>query len=118
MGTLGADKTNASRVTDVQKKDHKRIAKGWKLQTLNKTVDSILSSATRLEKEIEAETKYWEQVRAISDKGWAVCRLPQEKNILGVRFGFSEGTWIFSVVWVHANTAQLHLPSETAAWGP
>jgi mediator of RNA polymerase II transcription subunit 17, fungi type len=91
MGTLGADKLHAPRITDAQKQDNKQIAKGWKAQSLNKTVDSILASATRLEKEIELETKYWEQVLAVSDSGWSVCRLPNEKHILGVRFGFSEG---------------------------
>jgi mediator of RNA polymerase II transcription subunit 17 len=92
-GTLGMDKIQASRVTDAQKEDNKRVAKGWKIQSLNKTVDTILESATRLEKEMETETKYWEQVLAVSDNGWAVCRLPNEKHTLGVRFGFSECKW-------------------------
>lgn len=89
--TLGADKLAGSRMTDAQKLDNKKIAKGWKVQNLNKTVDSILASATRLEKEIEHETKYWEQILAVSDKGWEICKLPNQKHILGVRFGFSEG---------------------------
>lgn len=92
-GTLGMDKIQASRVTDAQKEDNKRVAKGWKIQNLSKTVDTILESATRLEKEMETETKYWEQVLAVSDNGWAVCRLPNEKHTLGVRFGFSECKW-------------------------
>ncbi|ESZ89615.1 hypothetical protein SBOR_9999 [Sclerotinia borealis F-4128] len=95
MGTLGADKTVQSRITDVQKQENKRIAKGWKASNLNKTVDSILASATRLEKEIDAETKYWEQVLAVSESGWAVCRLPQEKHTLGVRYGFVEAAPAF-----------------------
>jgi mediator of RNA polymerase II transcription subunit 17 len=91
------DKIQASRVTDAQKEDNRRVAKGWKIQNLNKTVDTILESATRLEKEMETETKYWEQVLAVSDSGWAVCRLPNEKHTLGVRFGFSECKWSLSV---------------------
>ncbi|RAL58645.1 hypothetical protein DID88_003009 [Monilinia fructigena] len=75
--------------------ENKKIAKGWKASNLGKTVDSILASATRLEKEIDAETKYWEQVLAISESGWAVCRLPQEKHTLGVRFGFAEASPTF-----------------------
>lgn len=98
MGTLGADKIEASRVTEDQKQENKKIAKGWKASNLNKTVDSILASATRLEKEIDAETKYWEQVLAVSEKGWAVCRLPQEKHTLGVRFGFAEGQFIIVLI--------------------
>ncbi|KAJ8069461.1 hypothetical protein OCU04_003115 [Sclerotinia nivalis] len=95
MGTLGADKTIDSRVTEEQKKENKKIAKGWKASNLSKTVDAILASATRLEKEIDAETKYWEQVLAVSESGWAVCRLPQEKHTLGVRFGFAEASPAF-----------------------
>ena len=90
MGSLGADKLSVSRYTDAQKLDNKRVAKGWKIQSLNNAVDSILASATRLEKEIEKETKYWEQILAVSDAGWSLCRLPNEKHTLGVRFGFAE----------------------------
>ncbi|KAG4443503.1 hypothetical protein IFR05_000976 [Cadophora sp. M221] len=93
--TLGADKLAAPRTTEAQKQDNRNIAKGWKVQHLNKTVDSILASATRLEKEIEHETKYWEQVLAVSEKGWAICRLPNQRHILGVRFGFSESSPAF-----------------------
>jgi mediator of RNA polymerase II transcription subunit 17 len=90
LGTIGADKVQETRVTKSQKQDNERIAKGWKLQSLTDTVDSILASATRLEKEIEKETKYWEQVLTVSENGWAVCRLPQERHTIGVRFGFAE----------------------------
>jgi mediator of RNA polymerase II transcription subunit 17 len=91
MGTLGADKLYAPRMADAQKQDNKQVAKGWKSQSVDKTVDSILASASRLEKEIEVETKYWQQVLTVSDSGWSVCRLPKERHTLGVRFGFSEG---------------------------
>lgn len=89
------DKMAPSYATNIKKKDNKAIATGWKIQNLNKSVDSILASATRLEKEIEVETKYWEQVLAINENGWAICRLPQEKHTLGVRFGFSESAPTF-----------------------
>jgi mediator of RNA polymerase II transcription subunit 17 len=91
LKTFGASKMATSQTTEAQRLENKQIARGWKAQSLDKTVDSILASATRLEKEIEHETKYWEQVLAVSDKGWAVCRLPDQKHILGVRFGFAEG---------------------------
>lgn len=94
-GTLGADKLEASRLTIAQRESNKRVAKGWKMQSLNKTADAILEAATRLEKEMETETKYWEQVLAVSNNGWAVCRMPNQKHILGVRFGFSEAAPAF-----------------------
>ncbi|CAG8978181.1 hypothetical protein HYALB_00013172 [Hymenoscyphus albidus] len=95
MGVLGADKLHTPRITEDQKQENMRIAKGWKLQNLSKTVDTILNAATRLEKEIESETKYWEEVLAVSNKGWAICRIPSEKQTLGVRFGFSEASLTF-----------------------
>ncbi|KAL3418906.1 Mediator of RNA polymerase II transcription subunit 17 [Phlyctema vagabunda] len=95
MGTLGADRLQTPRITTAQKEDNKHIAQGWKVQTINKSVDFILASATRLEKEIESETKYWEQILAVSEKGWSMCKLPQERHTLGVRFGFSESATTF-----------------------
>lgn len=80
-----------SRTTPAQKENIKQISKGWKLGGLDDTVEAVLASATKLEKEIGAETKYWEQIGVLGDKGWGVCRLPQEKWTLGVMFGFSEG---------------------------
>lgn len=91
VGTLAATRTQGRVVPDKRKQDDLQVARGWKVQSLDSTVNSILESATRLEKDIESETKYWEQVLAVSEKGWAVCKLPQEPNTLGVRFGFSEG---------------------------
>jgi mediator of RNA polymerase II transcription subunit 17 len=90
MGSLGMDKLAASRYTEQEKTDHTRVAKAWRVKSLNKSVDSILESATRLEKEIEKETRYWEEILSIDDAGWALCQLPHEKHTLGVRFGFSE----------------------------
>lgn len=90
MGSLGADKLSVLRHTGVLKLDNRHVARGWKIQRLNKSVDSILASATRLELEIEKETKYWEQILAVSDAGWSLSRLPNEGHTLGVRFGFAE----------------------------
>lgn len=90
MGSLGADRLSVSRYKEAWKLDDKRVAKGWKIQSLNKAVDSILESATRLENEIAKETKYWEQILDVSDAGWSLCRLPYERHTIGVRFGFTE----------------------------
>lgn len=91
LGTLAATRTQGKGVHDKRKEEDLQVARGWKVESLNSTVNSLLESATRLEKDIESETRYWEQVLAVNEKGWAVCKLPQEPNTLGVRFGFSEG---------------------------
>lgn len=90
IGTFGMSKNAVVPPSAAQRSENEMIAKGWKMQNLTKSVDSILASATRLEKEIEGETKYWEQVLAISEGGWSVCRIPNANHALGVTFGFSE----------------------------
>ena len=61
------------------------------MQSLNNAADSLLKSASRLEEEIGKETKYWNSVLAVKDKGWSLSRLPREKHTLGIRYGFAEG---------------------------
>ncbi|KAH7037101.1 subunit 17 of mediator complex-domain-containing protein [Microdochium trichocladiopsis] len=90
IGTLGASKLHDSNVTEARTKNDLTVATGWRVMGLNKMVDSVMAAAERLEKEMELEAKYWADVLAVSDKGWAVCSLPQDQHTLGVRFGFSE----------------------------
>ena len=91
MGTLGAEVLQQTQITESRRLKDRMVSTGWKLQSLNATADSVLQSATRLEKEIEQEAKYWEQVLAVKEKGWSLSRLPREKHTLGVRYGFAEG---------------------------
>ncbi|KAI9769956.1 MAG: RNA polymerase II mediator complex subunit [Geoglossum simile] len=90
LGSLGADKIPAPQLPLEGQRDQDLISRGWKLQGLENTAESLLRSADRLEKEVESECKYWTQILAVRDKGWSVCRLPRERHTLGVRFGFGE----------------------------
>jgi len=90
IGTLGASRLHDSNVTEARTKNDLAVATGWRVMGLNKMVDSVMAAAERLEKEMELEAKYWADVLAVSDNGWAVCSLPQDQHTLGVRFGFSE----------------------------
>jgi len=90
IGTLGADNLAASTLSDDRLRDHKLVTTGWKLLDIERTVNSVVASASELRKEIELETKYWADVLAVSESGWAVSRLPNERQTLGVKFGFSE----------------------------
>lgn len=101
IGTVGADKVQGSRLTDAQKLQNNRVTKGWKFLSLSKSAASIAEAAKRLEQEMEAEAKYWEDVLSIGEKGWAVSyatrtsqyeRQDNKKSdgTLAVRFGFSE----------------------------
>ena len=91
-GSLGVEVMQLPQVSEAEQRDAKLVSTGWKLQSLNDTADSLLRSATRLEKEMEQEARYWEQVLAVKEKGWSICRLPQERHTLGVRYGFAEGS--------------------------
>ncbi|KAL6854241.1 subunit 17 of mediator complex domain-containing protein [Trichoderma novae-zelandiae] len=90
IGTLGADRLNDSNVTPAKTKDQEAVAMGWTIMEINKTRDSAEEAASFLEKEIAAESKYWEDIVSVKKAGWSVCKVPQERHTLGVRFGFSE----------------------------
>lgn len=90
IGTLGASKLKESNVTEARRHEDLAIATGWRLIGVNNMVDSVVAAAEKLEKEMELEAKYWADVMAVSENGWTVCALPQEKHTLGVRFGFPE----------------------------
>jgi mediator of RNA polymerase II transcription subunit 17 len=67
-----------------------RIARAWKIDGLNNAADMLLSASKRLGAEVEKETKYWEEVLDIRNDGWVVTRMPRERNVLAVRYGFAE----------------------------
>jgi mediator of RNA polymerase II transcription subunit 17 len=60
---------------------------------LDSATDEILKAAKKLEKEVRRETKYWQEIMSISDKGWPIQRLRQNtRNVpFAVRYGHSEG---------------------------
>jgi mediator of RNA polymerase II transcription subunit 17 len=91
IGTMGADKLHESLVTPEKAKDNEDLATGWTLMEINKTRDAAEEASAFLHREIEAESKYWEEVIAVQKAGWSICKVPQERHTLGVRFGFSEG---------------------------
>lgn len=90
IGVLGASKLHDSNVTPARSQDDHAVSTGWRLVGINKMVDSVVAAAERLEKEISLETKYWADVLAVSENGWAVASLPHEPHTLGVRYGFAE----------------------------
>lgn len=91
MGSLGAEVLQVPQKSDGERAQDEKIPLGWKLNALASTAESLFKSASRLEQEIERETRYWAQVLAVKEQGWPICRLPREKHTLGVRYGFAEG---------------------------
>ena len=92
-GALGEHRLQAPQKSETDSQNVQMVELGWKTQSLESAADSLLNSATRLEKELEAETRYWDQVLKIKEQGWSVTRLPRERHALGVRFGFAEGVY-------------------------
>lgn len=56
------------------------VMKGSRMEALDWATDTLLKAATNLESNIRKETKYWDEVLSISDKGW-----PLQRTRRGVR---------------------------------
>ncbi|KAF7585511.1 RNA polymerase II mediator complex subunit [Aspergillus hancockii] len=95
LGTLSAEIVSPPPKPDSAVKDTRTVSRGWRLQNFNAAANKLLDSATRLEAEVASETKYWNEALAVKGKGWKVCRLPRERQALGVQYGFLEATPIF-----------------------
>ena len=77
-----------------QEKRQDLVAKAARMEALDTATDEILKAAKSLEKEVRRETKYWQEIVSISDKGWPIHRMGRNVRHapFGVRFGASEGT--------------------------
>ncbi|RDW86979.1 mediator of RNA polymerase II transcription subunit 17 [Aspergillus mulundensis] len=95
LGSLNAEVVNPPPRPDSTLKDIKSVSRGWRLQNFNSAASKLLNAGSRLETEVNSETKYWNEVLAVKEKGWKVCRLPREGQALGVQYGFLEATPLF-----------------------
>ncbi|CRG88640.1 Mediator of RNA polymerase II transcription subunit 17 [Talaromyces islandicus] len=94
-GSLNVDVVRAPQKSESAQRDAQTVARGWKLESYSSAANKLLKAGSRLENEVSAETKYWDQVLSIKEKGWKVCRLPRERQALGVQYGFLEATPVF-----------------------
>ncbi len=76
--------------SEAEKNTEELVGLGWRLQSLTRSADSLLNSASRLQQEMEHETTYWQEILSVKEKGWSLCRIPGESHTPGVRFGFVE----------------------------
>lgn len=91
LGSLNSEIVNPPPKPESAAQDPKAVSRGWRLQSFDSAANKLLKSASRLETEVASETRYWSEVLAVKDKGWKVCRLPRERQALGVQYGFLEG---------------------------
>lgn len=95
IGTLGADRLEDANTSETKEKDQEAVAMGWTLMEINKTRDAAEAASSFLQEEVDLENKYWEDLIGVQSTGWSICKMPQERHTLGVRFGFSEGLFDF-----------------------
>lgn len=94
IGTLGAVKVHSSNVTPGRTRDDELVSNGWTILDISSARATAARAASQLAREAALEERFWADVMAVRNAGWAVCRLPHEHHTLGVRFGFSE-CWSF-----------------------
>ncbi|KAG5978153.1 hypothetical protein E4U54_007052, partial [Claviceps lovelessii] len=90
IGTLGADRLDEPTAKPNKTADEEEVAVGLTLMQINQARDAAEQAGQFLQREVEAENKYWQDVVAVKQAGWAICRVPNERHRLGVKFGFSE----------------------------
>ncbi|KAL5337223.1 mediator of RNA polymerase II transcription subunit 17 [Aspergillus crustosus] len=95
LGSLNSEVINPPSRPESALKNIKSVSRGWRLQNFSSAASKLLNASSRLDKEVVSETKYWNEVLAVKEKGWKVCRLPREGQALGVQYGFLEATPIF-----------------------
>lgn len=95
LGSLSVDQVNPPPKSDSAKQDVSTVSRGWRVQNFNTASTKLLKAASRLETEVNSETRYWNEVVAVKAKGWKICRLPRDRQALGVQYGFLEATPIF-----------------------
>ncbi|KAJ5299035.1 Mediator complex subunit Med17 [Penicillium atrosanguineum] len=95
VGSLHSEVVNPPPKPESASKDVSTVSRGWRTQNFNSAANKLLTASTRLEGEITSETRYWNEVLAIKENGWKVCRLPRERQALGVQYGFLEATPVF-----------------------
>lgn len=93
IGTLGADRLDEPTAKPPQKPaEQEEVGMGLTLMQINQARDAADETGKFLQREVEAEGRYWRDIVAVKEAGWAICRMPKERHTLAVKFGFSEGT--------------------------
>ncbi|KAJ5773757.1 Mediator complex subunit Med17 [Penicillium paradoxum] len=95
LGSLNAEVVNPPPKPESTTQDISIVSRGWRIQNFNAAANKLLQAASRLETEVASETRYWNEVLAVKDKGWKISRLPRERQALGVQYGFLEATPVF-----------------------
>lgn len=94
-GKLTFDTWELGKLDEQEQEEQRLVRKGRNHEHLSNVADNLLKAAKKLNKEVEKEAKYWDQVLSVSEKGWSVFKLPQEQGTLGVQLGAAEAGPLF-----------------------
>jgi mediator of RNA polymerase II transcription subunit 17 len=91
-GEEAENEKNLARREDTAKR-RVLVMKGSRMEALDWATDSLLKAATELESGIRKETKYWDEILSISEKGWSLQRTRRDARTapFAVRYGLPEG---------------------------
>jgi mediator of RNA polymerase II transcription subunit 17, fungi type len=95
-GTLAFDEWENMPAPTLEKlTDDEKVAKGARMESLTSSADTLLKAAQRLENDVKEETKFWEQVLSVDQKGWTFFRSPLDRRHLGVQVSSIEAGPLF-----------------------
>ncbi|KAI7970845.1 hypothetical protein EIK77_008025 [Talaromyces pinophilus] len=90
MGSLNVDVVRAPQKSQSALRDSQNVARGWKMESFNASANRLLKAASRLESEVAAETKYWDQVLSIKERGWKVSGVTAHKDLIEFEYEAGE----------------------------
>lgn len=70
--------------------EHKTECVGWQLLAMDRASDMLQVAQKRLHTQMRREKRYWSEILAVQERGWCLSRVPGQRRVLRVKFGFSE----------------------------
>lgn len=103
---------------DYNKRRQVLAMKGSRMEALDWATDTLLKAATDLESNIRKETKYWDEILSISDKGWPLQRTRRgvRNAPYAVKYGPSEGRVQLSIKSSSTDNYQPATNLKRVAW--
>jgi len=95
-GVIGHDIWHNMPQNKAREAQDELIATNVRMDGLQRSADSLLAAANRLQDNVRKETQFWDQLLPITENGWNICKLPGRRNRLGVTYGFTESAPEFS----------------------
>ena len=95
LGTLEAAVITRKDAPSNEKRTIDAISRGYKTEAFQSCSTNLADAGKRLRGEAEAESQFWRQIMSIKANGWAVSRMPRQKEAWAVHFGFAEADQAF-----------------------